>query len=105
MQRALRVAVILLGSGLSTMAAAQMSAGGSAPSAEEPGLTLPEEMPALALPDDMTNPTTDAPATESTETADPAPGTIGDPYFVSPGGTWQAPYSVEGEETLDPESN
>ena len=52
----------------------------------------------------MPNPTADG-SDGYGETADPAPGAMGDPYFVSPGETWQIPYSVEGEEKLDPETN
>ena len=77
---------------------------------EAPNLILPGEMtnPSLDSEAFTTNPSlgSDALSTDpSSESGELAPGDLGDPTYVSPGEGWQAPYSVEGGETLDAESN
>jgi hypothetical protein len=77
---------------------------------ETPSLMLPEEMtnPTLQGEGLSINPSLDSGALSANPPADSgelAPGELGDPTYVNPGESWQAPYSVEGGETLDPESN
>ncbi len=56
-------------------------------------------MPTLILPGQMTSPMTTGPAPEN-NVSDPA--TWG---YQSPGEGWDQPYSVEGEEQLEPGTN
>jgi hypothetical protein len=56
-------------------------------------------MPTLILPGQMTSPMTTGPAPEN-NVSDPAAG-----GYQSPGAAWEQPYSVEGEEQLEPGTN
>jgi hypothetical protein len=57
-------------------------------------------MPTLILPGQMTSPMTSG--FDRPDNTGGDPGTWG---YQSPGETWEQPYSVEGEEQLDPDSN
>jgi len=56
-------------------------------------------MPTLILPGQMTSPMTTGPAPEN-NVSDPAAW-----GYQSPGEAWDQPYSVEGEEQLEPGAN
>lgn len=57
-----------------------------------------EAMPTLILPHELTSPLTSGPAPEGTTAANAAGS-------ATPAATEDVPYSVEGEETLDPGGN
>lgn len=95
MPRSVLIALVLTASVWSTATCAQTS-----------GDTFGEvgtgSTPRLVFPGELTSPMTSGLGPEDTGPSKPAPGEWG---YESPGEAWEVPYSVEGEETLEPGTN
>jgi hypothetical protein len=93
--RTVTILAMVLAAGASGAAAQTMMDGYADPDAAAP--------PTIIMPDQLTNPITGD--FNAREDGVAAGGESETSAYSDEGETWAQPYSVEGEETLDPESN